>query len=309
MERIFFDPVRPHENSSHGVKLMNTRMNMNMKMNLGVCLLLLTPLLSRGAVIYTEDFSGYDTGNIGGQNDWVVSGTSTTQHVIASSGLSWTSPSGAVSHNGGANSINTLGGTEQYASVGIGTRTDDSIYFSFLVRRNTDGGQFFMLGLTQGALPETGGNVAGAGGYFTRANLNNAGGGRIGSNVFSGGTRSEAGIFTLLGDGDGGPGPTALYVGKLTKTDPSGNYNSLSFTINPDSTMESALTWTNLTFETGLDSVDRLWFRTSGSTENLSIDMLRVGTTFDTVVIPEPGTLVLMGIALGSLLLFRRRRT
>jgi len=38
-------------------------------------------------------------------------------------------------------------------------------------------------------------------------------------------------------------------------------------------------------------------------------DEIRFGTTMESVMpIPEPGTLVLVGIALGSLLLFRRRR-
>lgn len=281
---------------------MNTRMKM--KVNLGVCLLLLTPYLSRGAVIYTEDFStGYTAGNIHGQNGWVVSGASTTQHTIhISPGLSWTSPSGAVSHNGGDNSVLVVGGTEQYASVGIGSRTDETIYFSFLLRRNEEAGQFFMLGLTRGALPTNAGSVAGAGGFVQRHD--GSGGGRIGSNVFNSGTRAEALNFGLPGD------TTALFVGRLTKTDPNGNYNQLSYAFNPDTLTESEVSWMDLTFNntTGLNSVDRLWFRAGGGTENFSVDMLRVGTTFDTVLIPEPGTLVLVGIALGSLLLFRRRR-
>ena len=37
-------------------------------------------------------------------------------------------------------------------------------------------------------------------------------------------------------------------------------------------------------------------------------DEIRFGDSFDAVMIPEPGTLVLVGIALGSLCLFRRRR-
>ena len=48
----------------------------------------------------------------------------------------------------------------------------------------------------------------------------------------------------------------------------------------------------------------------SGSSSNAGtyFDELHIGTTWDSVnVIPEPGTLVLLSIALGSLLLFRRR--
>lgn len=39
-----------------------------------------------------------------------------------------------------------------------------------------------------------------------------------------------------------------------------------------------------------------------------TFDEIRVGDSFSAVVIPEPGTLALLGIALGTLLLFRRRR-
>lgn len=41
---------------------------------------------------------------------------------------------------------------------------------------------------------------------------------------------------------------------------------------------------------------------------NPTFDEIRIGTTWDAVAIPEPGTLLLVGIALGSLAIFRRRR-
>lgn len=43
--------------------------------------------------------------------------------------------------------------------------------------------------------------------------------------------------------------------------------------------------------------------------QSVSVDEFRLGTTYDAVTaIPEPGTLVLLGVALGTLAIFRRRR-
>jgi hypothetical protein len=267
-------------------------MNMNTKQRLTI--LLTAAALSAGVVradvLISENFSGFDTGNIDGQNGWSVSGNSESQHTIISGGLSFTS--GDVVHNGGTQKIRINGTTQQYASTTFTSQGGD-IYFSFLFSHVA--GNFFMLGLTEGA-PTDASNLAGAG--VLRDNEPRVGG-RIGSNVFSPDTRVDSTNVAFS---------TGLIVGKLSKSDSEKNYDTFSFLVNPNS-LDEPETWTRtITRDTGLENVDTLWFRAGSSgTQTFHVDMIRVGTTFDAVVIPEPGTLALVGIALGSLLLFRRR--
>jgi hypothetical protein len=57
---------------------------------------------------------------------------------------------------------------------------------------------------------------------------------------------------------------------------------------------------------TGTDDVG-VWRRAWWSEDNTDVTGITMLST-DVVTIPEPGTLALLGIALGSLLLFRRRK-
>ena len=55
--------------------------------------------------------------------------------------------------------------------------------------------------------------------------------------------------------------------------------------------------FSNLRFETSVANINQFVY----------VDEFRLGTSMESVTIPEPGTLMLVGVALGSLLLFRRR--
>jgi len=254
----------------------------------------------QAALIFEEDFSsGFNTGNIHNQGDWEVSGGSTTQHQIVSGGLSYSD--GDVNHQGGNLNAMTAGGTEQYASAGFASQTGD-IYLSALIQRNSGG--FFMVGLTglDGAnMPGSAGSVAGAG--FRISNTEALA--RVFSDLSSGPTRVEVGNFAHNNE-------TVLMVGKLFKSDPNGNYDSFSYTVNPTSLNEPT-NWlatavaVDETNGIGLDFIDTVWFRAGGGGgHDYETDMIRVGTTYSAVVIPEPTTALLGG--LGLLALLRRRR-
>lgn len=121
---------------------------------------------AQASVILVEDFVALSGGNLHGQNGWVVSGGSTTQHQVQTTGgLSYTSPSNTVIHQGGSNLVRIGGNTEQFAALNFGAQSGDSLYVSFLFERTA--GNFFMLGFTQGALPASGGPVAGGGARFS----------------------------------------------------------------------------------------------------------------------------------------------
>lgn len=108
---------------------------------------------------------------------------------------------------------------------------------------------------------------AGAGGRFSNSNAQ----ARIGSNVFSSGTRDEVGNLSHGSN-------TILYVGKLFTSDPAGNYDRFSYTINPTTLVEPVWDYT-AEFDTGLNAVDTLWFRAGGeANSDFAVDMLRVGT-------------------------------
>lgn len=265
--------------------------------------LLASPLLpfalsQAQTILLAEDFADFSEGNIHGQNGWTVSGGSETQHQIETTGgLSF--ESGPVSHLGGDNLVRIDGGSEQYASVNFGAQSGESLYLSFLFNR--DGGNFFMLGFTEGDLPASGGEVAGAGGRFS----SNAVSARIGSNVFASGTRDE------VGEGIAHGSETILYVGKLFKSGESGdNYDRFAFAVNPASLSEPSEWAFTGEFDTGLASVDTLWFRGGGeASTDFAVDVLRVGTSYDAVVIPEPSTYAaLVGLLALAFAAYRRRR-
>lgn len=267
--------------------------------------LLLLPLVgvSQAAVILEEDFESFTAGDLHNQGDWTVTSiatTTTTNHVVdTTGGLSYSG--GAVNHSGGSNLINTSLGAEEYAYTDFASQNGDAVYMSFLLNR-TDGG-FFMLGLKNGA-PTSTSNLAGAGGRFGVTDVR----ARIGSNVFNSSNRDVAETTPATEHGS----ETILYVGKLFKST-SGtaqNYDRFSFTMNPTSLSEPTTWDATGSFDTGLNSVDTLWFRgPAESNADWEVDMLRVGTTYDAVVVPEPGNFALISaLLLGAMAVARRRR-
>ena len=261
-------------------------------------LILLLPLMgvSHAALIYDEDFSGFTTGNIDGQSSWDVSGASTTAYQIETGGLSYTN--GDVNHSGGGQNVKAnTGGNELAAFVNFGSRSDDELYFSFLFDQNEN---FFLVGLTEGSI--TGGGATPAGGAARFRGGSDESRGRL---LDSSSNSEFGGSVTTSGQ-------TILYVGRISKSTPgaANNYDDMSFLVNPSSLDEGSQTWTDIgsPFDTGLSSLDTFYFRGPNENADHGIDMLRVGTTFDDVVIPEPSTLALVSLFLGAAMVVQMRQ-
>lgn len=183
--------------------------------------------------------------------------------------------------------------------TGYDNSATETLYLSFLAQDVTQGGTEWGLEL----------NNAGAGDRVHNSTRT----------LMVGMTSSGQLGMRTYGNGAGGTADAPLALGASTtnvelfvlKIELSATADSDTITIwrNPtDLTNEAAntavgsLTGRNLVF----DNIALNEFRND---DGVYFDEIRIGTTWDAVSpIPEPGTLLLVGIALGSLLLFRRRR-
>ena len=258
-------------------------------------LVMISPL-ANATLIYSQDFEALDTGDLHNQAGFTVDDGNRT-YTVTTGGLSYSN--GGVNHGGGDQRLvlgRTGTGTFSAAHVNFTPTDSDHIYFSFLLRyaaANTTNSMFF-------ALSDT-------------VSLN-----KSAASVFVGNPNSfqaraypdSPDIVDAETDNFGNPSPNTTYlmVGKLSKADPTGNYDRFQLLANPDSLTEPATWGGTVDMDMTIDSIDRLYFFIGGSSNDFQMDDIRVGTSYDSVVIPEPGTLVLLGVALGAALLAHRRR-
>lgn len=245
-----------------------------------------------GQIIYVQDFNSLDTGALDGQAGFSVASGNAT-YTVTTGGLSYTN--GPVIHNGTGNHLAIVGGNnENPASVGFTEQTGD-VYFSFLFE-SVSSGTFLWMALSDDA------------------DFNNSGSavaGWDGSNrIVFGRLRDGAGVNTNSTTAGGwANNETYLVVGRLSKSDSNGNYDSLSVLLNPDSLSEPATWGATVTGNIGIDTLDTLVFRLGGGNNyRYNIDMLRVGESFDAVVIPEPRLYAPLAGLLALALVLRRRR-
>lgn len=100
-----------------------------------------------------------------------------------------------------------------------------------------------------------------------------------------------------------------LIVAKLESDDGTLTVSASAFPSTGSVGAEPA-TWDISTTSTSADHVKNMLYMNvlmQGASGNIGFDEFRVGTTYISVI-PEPSTLVLLGIALGSVFLFRRRK-
>ncbi|MEX2382659.1 MAG: PEP-CTERM sorting domain-containing protein [Opitutales bacterium] len=249
----------------------------------------LIPAAVMAATIYTQDFESFNLGDVTGQGTF----TANTNYDVIDSGLGYAN--GAVNVPGGDQSMQITDFISNSSFATTFTSQSDTVYFALTLKYDGyDSGEFYQFGITNSSNTD---NIAGI-----RMGGNNA------INLRSkGASQSDTGSFAYT------DGQTARLVMSISK-DASTNYNTLKLWYNPTSLTEGAPDGT-LVNDIGIASVDRIYGRMGGSsanfesTDRLTFDNIIVGNSYaDVVVIPEPGTLALLGIALGGLLLFHRRK-
>ena len=275
-------------------------------------LTVLAGTLSAAPLAY-EDFESFAPGNFTSGGGWTVPGTpGVAISIVNNKDLSYSG--GAVFIDAGNQALRFSSGSDSSVITGdtinaVAHTTFPSqtgpIYFSFLAELNdvvhNNNGVFMQTFLSDNNTIHSSGSMILFGGASgsqpgdMRARLTN-----------SSGTRSEV---TPSYSRD----TTMFMVGRLSKSGaPGSNYDTFEMIVNPTSLTEPG-SWTYVpsTFNTNTSSVDHLGIRlanTSGS-ELAWIDEIRIGTTFNSVVVPEPGTGIMLILAGMALALFHRRRS
>lgn len=170
--------------------------------------------------------------------------------------------------------------------------TSDEVYFSFLMQVHSDGD---MTEWNQFGLQET--NVLNAAQATVIANGTKW-------SLRAAGTTTDVGGATVAND------QTYFVVVKAEKIASATDYNRLTVFIDPDDLVEGNNASTSLDADTGMDlsSGGYFGFRKSSydsGDDQAFFDNFRVGTTFESVVVPEPGSVALMLVGFG---LFGKRR-
>lgn len=271
--------------------------------------LLVFPVLSQGALIVADSFdygTATTTVNLNGQNGgtngtglWAGTYTALTGINVVDGALSYSG--GSITIDGGSRTgqvtgqVNSDGAVRRDFSSQTGT-----VYFSFLYRLNAgdsfndDFAQFF-LNNAQSTSANNVSNVA-------IGNLNTS------ANFFGARAAEGSNVTTDPSAQAISSGVTYFLVGKVSKVSTT-NYNTVELFVNPTSNTEPFTASATATRDTGLASLQRFGIRTVNldTDDRLQFDELKIGTTFESVVVPEP-TSAALGLLGAALLCLRRRR-
>lgn len=263
------------------------------------------------------DFSGFTPGTIDGQSGWSVSNFTDRANVV-SGGLTYTN--GAVSHNGGSQSLQLFGGNradmglpadpitnptigEARASVGINPIPGGStFFFSFLVNHNS-GDNFLWLAFGNSAVDDNG--IVSA--LLQNQNIDGAPQPRLRSRVrdTAGGQTANGGTAAY----DMGNNITRLIVGKVDFGGLDAN-TSITLWLDPTSLTEAgnaASTHINAGRNMGVAELNTLWIRKGGNDGNAFVDQIMIGDSWEAVVVPEPSTYAaLLGLLALGFVAWRR---
>lgn len=258
---------------------------------------------SRAAIIAYDGFESYTTGAAlvgqgSGGTGWPTDWAGLTNPQVSSASLTYSS--GTVSHNGGSKAMgvtNTNNNSLLSRSFAAQTGT---VYFSFLVRVPTNadwtGNEFFQFFVSD----DTDNSNSGAIGDM------NTGGSGFQARVTSNGTTNTTGSNSVYNLNQ-----TYLLVGKFSKSGVNAsNYDTMDLFVNPTSLTEPVTPTSTTGSNSLISSVTHFGLRTLNITDGDSFlfDEVRVGSSFASVVVPEPGSCVLLGLGTLSLLLRRRRQ-
>jgi len=250
---------------------------------------------AHAAIIQTHSFEGLSTGDLNGQDGF----TANTDVDVESGGQTYTS--GTVNSPGGTQNItmtDTSLNTAGLAFSNTFTSQTDDVYFSVSMTWTDLTGNFVYFAVSDDT--DSSGLTSSAGFYFNNSGTDLVG--RMRGNT-SGDTTNS-----LLSNISTTQASTQLVVGRLYK-DGSSNYNKMDLWLNPTTTTEGAAGVT-ITQDLGVSAVDTFYLRggNSGASAVLDLDNISIGTTYQDVVIPEPSSLSLLAVALGTVFVWARKR-
>ncbi|MCC5848551.1 MAG: PEP-CTERM sorting domain-containing protein [Verrucomicrobia bacterium] len=261
-------------------------------------LLLLGATAAHGTLIFSEDFENRNLGDLDGQAGFEAM----DEAQVVSGGLSYSS--GNVSVPQGTRNFFVDGppAANNWVYSNTFSAQTGAVYFSVLMEwTNQTQDAFLFFALSDGVNQDS--PLANSGGFYV--NQQGTFFGRIRDDSFANTTNESTDI-----SGGQNTSTTQMAVGRLSK-DGTTNYNTLDLWINPDSLSEGTPDAT-VSRDMGISELTTFYFFSGASNQNnqtVSMDNIMIGSSYDSVVIPEPGTLVLLGIALSAVALFGRRRS
>ncbi len=251
---------------------------------------------AHGQVIFAETFDGLTAGNLDGQAGWAYTGgndNGTADHAtVAVGGLSYSS--GTVSHPAGTNRLSLFGGGESRFALTLPDTiaANETFYVSFLLN-HVSGDHFTWLGIGGGALDQASSVSFALQSSAHRTRVIDAGGG---TSQQSGG---GAGLIQ---------GQTRLVVAEIFFGGDTAN-STMTMYLDPTSVVqgENTAIHTDAGRNIGVTELNTLWMRKGASAGEANIDQIRIGESWDAVVIPEPSTYAAL-IGLLALVFVARRR-
>lgn len=252
------------------------------------------------ALLARENFEDELTGGLNGQGAGADGGFTGTwsadaQASVVSTTLSYTN--GDVTSLGGSQALElTFANADIVGNLFSRSFTpiiNGTVYLSFLYRETTNpafGTDFIQVGFEDTDPDQPRASIMRRNGeYQVRAGTSSPGTSTVGSGV-----SADTGV-------------THLFVMKAEKTG-AGNYNRISLFVDPSSLTEPGSASAVVNADTGRANFGLLTARSAfhATGDSFQLDNLRIGESWEDVVVPEPGT---AGLALlGSTLLLRRRR-
>lgn len=251
-------------------------------------------LSANAAVIETFDYSNgalnnTATSGIGQSGNWRLTPTNTGNATLSVADVTWATPTGytVTPNNKGVGGVQNASGAF-FLDSAIDFDADGEVWFSMLYRRPTTSGSTGLLSLNSGTTEKA-------------RLMQTAGGGAITGSIGD----------TLSGTGNSfpGTGDDLLIVGRIVTSALGNDTLALQITGSAGSITGSfaATTGTASAVTTGTANSLYFWNFTNADSTGAYFGEVRMGDTYASVI-PEPSTLLLVGVALGSVLLFRRRK-
>lgn len=251
-----------------------------------------------GTAMPDRGTAGELNGGTGWSNAWDGDAVSSGDASIVSKSMSYSG--GDISVNGGSNALR-IRNTNSHVALRSYAAQTDSVYLGYLFETNANNEFFQQWNAKDEAFAGSDTDQA-----SVMQRLDGSSNPRFGVRINDNSTQQYGTTPNVVNN------TTYYLVARVSKTGGSTFYNTMDLMVNPTSSAEPSTwdaSWTNNT-DTGLDQLASLGFRLANveTGDEYFIDEIRVGDSWSAVAVPEPSTLLLVGGALGALLLFRRRR-